>query len=240
MAAPHQRQDVFNKKGEVNELRLLMRNKEISKDPRKKREVIKKVIAYMTLGIDVSRLFSDMVMACATTDLIVKKMVYLFLSNYAESNADLAVLAINTLTTDCRDTDPMVRGLALRSLCSLRLPTILEYVIEPLKTSLKDRSPYVRKTAVMGILKVYHLDPDLVRDAELVDTCYSMLRDNDPLVVTNCLLVLRELLAEEGGAAMNAQIVQYLLNRIGQFTEWGQCTVLDIVARYQPAVDQER
>jgi vesicle coat complex subunit len=29
---------------------------------RKKRDVIKKVIAYMTLGIDVSRLFTDMIM----------------------------------------------------------------------------------------------------------------------------------------------------------------------------------
>jgi hypothetical protein len=28
----------------------------------KKRDVIKKVIAYMTLGIDVSRLFTDMIM----------------------------------------------------------------------------------------------------------------------------------------------------------------------------------
>ena len=29
---------------------------------KRKREIIKKVIAYMTLGIDVSRLFSEMVM----------------------------------------------------------------------------------------------------------------------------------------------------------------------------------
>ncbi len=31
------------------------------------------VIAYMTLGIDVSRLFPDMIMACNTKDLVVKK-----------------------------------------------------------------------------------------------------------------------------------------------------------------------
>lgn len=64
--------------------------------------------------------------------------------------------------------DPMVRGLALRSLCNLRLESILEYVAQPLQKSLNDLSPYVRKTGVMGILKVkstfdpnmfkYHLD----------------------------------------------------------------------------------
>ena len=72
------------------------------------------VIAYMTLGIDVSRLFSEMVMACNTNDLIVKKMVYQYLTTYAQSNPELSILAINTLRQDCNDTDPMVRGLALR------------------------------------------------------------------------------------------------------------------------------
>jgi vesicle coat complex subunit len=50
--------------------------------------------------------------------------------------------------------DPLVRGSALRSLCSLRLESILEYVEQPLKKSLTDLSAYVRKTGVMGILKV--------------------------------------------------------------------------------------
>ena len=50
--------------------------------------------------------------------------------------------------------DPMVRGLALRSLCNLRLITIFEYVQAPLQKCLGDPSAYVRKTAVMGVLKV--------------------------------------------------------------------------------------
>jgi AP-4 complex subunit beta-1 len=47
-----------------------------------------------------------------------------------------------------------VRGLALRSICSLRLESILEYIQLPLHKSLTDISAYVRKTGVMGILKV--------------------------------------------------------------------------------------
>jgi vesicle coat complex subunit len=50
--------------------------------------------------------------------------------------------------------DPLVRGLALRSLCSLRLESILEYVEKPLRKGLDDISAYVRKTAVLGVLKV--------------------------------------------------------------------------------------
>lgn len=52
---------VDTKKGEINELRGLLQKFPFEKDVQKQRETIKKVIAYMTLGIDVSRLFADMV-----------------------------------------------------------------------------------------------------------------------------------------------------------------------------------
>ena len=51
----------------------------------------------------------------------------------------------------------MIRGLALRSLCNLRLESVLEYIEQPIKKSLSDISAYVRKTAVMAILKVFKL-----------------------------------------------------------------------------------
>ena len=54
--------------------------------------------------------------------------------------------------------DPMVRGLALRSLCSLRLESILEYIEQPLQKSFTDLSAYVRKTGVLGVLKVLLTD----------------------------------------------------------------------------------
>mmetsp|Transcript_5148 Transcript_5148/g.11362 ORF Transcript_5148/g.11362 Transcript_5148/m.11362 type:complete len:166 (+) Transcript_5148:210-707(+) len=129
-----------SKKGEVNELRGLLRNINVERDPKRKRDVIKKVIAYMTLGIDVSRLFNEMVMAIETKDLVVKKMVYLYLCNYAQEHPDMALMCINTMHRDCNNEDPMVRGLALRSLCSLRLPSIVEYISEPLRHSLTDNN----------------------------------------------------------------------------------------------------
>lgn len=48
----------------------LLKNVLNDKDDKKKREVVKKVIAYMTLGIDVSRIFSEMCMASYTNDII--------------------------------------------------------------------------------------------------------------------------------------------------------------------------
>ncbi|GLE02423.1 hypothetical protein PINS_up011261 [Pythium insidiosum] len=227
------------KKGEVNELKNLLREVTVEKDIKRKREIIKKVIAYMTLGIDVSRLFSEMVLCVDTKDLITKKMVYLYLTNYANKNSELAIMCINTLINDCRNEDPMVRGLALRSLCSLRLDSILEYIHDPLQQSLTDTSAYVRKTGVIGILKVFSLNPDLIRESDMIDTLYNMIRDRDPQVVSNCLVALNEIMADEGGIAINQQIVMHLLSRISDFNEWGQCNILHIVARYKPTSDEE-
>ena len=81
---------------------MLLRAVSLEKDPNKKRDVIKKVIAYMTLGIDVSRLFPEMVKASHTDDLVMKKMIYLYLTNYAEQNQELAILAINTFLMDLK------------------------------------------------------------------------------------------------------------------------------------------
>ena len=43
----------------------LLKDINVERDMKRKREVIKRVIAYMTLGIDVSRLFTDMIMVCS-------------------------------------------------------------------------------------------------------------------------------------------------------------------------------
>ncbi len=83
----------------------------------------------MTLGVDVSRLFSQMMMAIETKDLVVKKMVSLYLCNYAASNPELAIMCINTLQRGCSNEDPMARGLALRSLCGLRIASAVEYMV---------------------------------------------------------------------------------------------------------------
>ena len=228
-----------SRKGEVNELRQLLRTFGTERDKQKKRDIMKKVIAYMTLGIDVSRLFTEMMLAIETRDLVIKKMVYLFLCNYAETHPDLAQMCTNTLVKDCGNEDPMVRGLALRSLCSLRLPQMIEYTSEPLRRSLQDGHAYVRKTGVMGILKMYHLNKEEFDKAAFNDILYEMLRDPDPSVVVNCIFVLNEIQAEVGGMALNRAVMLHLLNRIHEFSEFGILAVLDLIPRYIPANDEE-
>eukprot|EP00428_Durinskia_dybowskii_P013958 CAMPEP_0170223240 /NCGR_PEP_ID=MMETSP0116_2-20130129/11318_1 /TAXON_ID=400756 /ORGANISM="Durinskia baltica, Strain CSIRO CS-38" /LENGTH=834 /DNA_ID=CAMNT_0010473939 /DNA_START=28 /DNA_END=2532 /DNA_ORIENTATION=+ len=223
----------------MHELRQLLRGAAAERDQQKKRDAIKKVIAYMTLGIDVSPLFSEMVMASATTDLVQKKMVYLYLVNYAESNSELAILAINTLQKDCRDDDPMIRGLALRSLCSLSLLNMVEYLQPAVQRALEDVNGYVRKTAVIGVVKVFHLSESAVLDSSLLDLTKRLIHDSDAHVVANAIAALEEILIDEGGLQPTREIVTNLLNRLNQFSEWGQCAVLRLLAKYHVSDEGE-
>lgn len=87
------------KKGENHELR-----EELSSSYYvKKRDAVKKVIAYMTVGKDVSSLFSDVINCLQTDKLELKKLVYLYLVNYSKSNPELALMAVNTFVKDCND-----------------------------------------------------------------------------------------------------------------------------------------
>ena len=191
---------VDHKKGEVNELRLLLRAVSLERDATKKRDVIKKVIAYMTLGIDVSRLYPEMVKASRTDDMVMKKMIYLYLTNYAEQNQELAILAINTFLMDLKGSNQKIRGLALRSLCSLKFEGVSEYVQQAIDIGLTDSDPYVKKTAIIGCIKLFHMNKsNFKRNTNYLEQLYNMLTDVDALVVINAIEAINEILADRGG-----------------------------------------
>lgn len=232
---------IDNKKGEVNELKQLLKNIMDEKDNKKRREVIKKVIAYMTLGVDVSRLFTDMVRISSTTDIVQKKMIYLYLVNCVESNQEIALMAINTLSKDCRissSPDSKIRGLALRNLCSLRFQGSEEYIHTAIQDGIKDPDAYVRKTAIIGLIKLFKHSPKIVNETQ-IDILYNLIRDQDPSVSINAILALNEILKNEGGIAFNRRMIVYLLNRIEQYNEFAQAKVFELVAKYTPGSDEE-
>ncbi|XP_034552520.1 AP-4 complex subunit beta-1 [Notolabrus celidotus] len=223
----------------VRELRRALSNPNVQSDPLRYRNTILKVIRSMSQGIDVSGLFSEMVKACATVDIVQKKLVYVFLCSYAALNPELSLLVINTLRKDCQDPNPMVRSLALRNMTNLRLPSLAEYVEQPLTAGLRDRAACVKRVAVLGWAKLHNLQPDSEIDASVVNELYSLLRDPDPVVMVNCLRALEEILKEEGGVAINKPITHHLLNRLKECDVWGQCEVLRVLQRYKPQSEDE-
>ena len=64
--------------------------------------------------------------------------MYLYLINYAKSNPDLAILAVNTFVKDANDPNPLIRALAVRTMGCIRVERITEYLCEPLRRCLRD------------------------------------------------------------------------------------------------------
>ncbi len=103
-------------------------------------------------------------------------VVYLFLVSYGRSKPDqiqmvipsfLQVSNLFSLRSNCtyghpglrRSQPPLIRALAIRTMSYIPLPIVTESLTEPLRHALKDRDPYVRKTAAICVAKVYMADP---------------------------------------------------------------------------------
>ena len=145
--------------GEVSELR----NELASPDVDVMKDAVKKVIAAITVGKDMNALFPDVVNCMRTENVEVKKLVYLYLINYAKSNPDLTIMAVNSFVKDSEHPSPLIRALAIRTMGCIRVEKIVEYLTPPLKKALGDEDPYVRKTAALGVAKLYDISPATVK-----------------------------------------------------------------------------
>ncbi|XP_071434727.1 AP-4 complex subunit beta-1 isoform X3 [Pithys albifrons albifrons] len=223
----------------LRELRRALCNPHVQADPVRYRGAVLRVIRLMAQGTDVSGLFPEMVKAGAVPDVVQKKLVSLFVQAQAPRQPQLALLAVNSLRKDCAHPSPAVRGLALRTMCGLRLPGIQEYLQQPIVSGLRDKASYVRRAAVLGCAKMVKLQGDCEVDGALVNELYSLLRDQDPIVVVNCLRALEEILKKEGGVVINKPIAHHLLNRMPDLDQWGQSEVLTFLLRYKPRSEDE-
>nr|XP_022344232.1 AP-1 complex subunit beta-1-like [Crassostrea virginica]XP_022344233.1 AP-1 complex subunit beta-1-like [Crassostrea virginica] len=227
------------KKGEVFELKT-----ELQSDKKeKKKEAVKKVIASMTVGKDVSALFPDVLNCIQTDNLELKKLVYLYLMNYAKSQPDMAIMAVNTFVRDCEDSNPLIRALAVRTMGCIRVDKIIDYLCQPLRNCLKDEDPYVRKTAAVCVAKLHDINAQLVEDQGFLDQLRDLLSDSNPMVVANAVAAISEILETSPTAQqvleMNSSTINKLLTALNECTEWGQVFILDAISNYTPKDDKE-
>ena len=219
------------RKGETFELRAGL----VSQYAYERKEAIQKTIMSMTLGKDVSALFPDVLKNMSTAALDQKKLVYLYLMNYAKSHPDLCILAVNTFVQDSEDPNPLVRALAIRTMGCIRVEKMVDYMEEPLRKTLRDESPYVRKTAAICVAKLFDLNPSLCLEEGFLETLQEMMGDPNPMVVANVVTALSEI--NEAAPQVKAlQITSNTLNKmlmaLNECTEWGRVTILTTLADY--------
>lgn len=226
-----------NKRSEISEWKALLNNEKEAT----RKEAVKKVIAAMTVGKDVSSLFSDVIKCVQTNNIEMKKLVYLYIMNYAKTKPELAILAVNTFEKDSTHPNPLIRGLAVRTMGCIRVDRIVEYLAEPLRRSVKDKDPYVRKTAAVAIAKLFDLNKQMAIDQGFVECLEDLLTDDNPMVVANAVKSLSEIAenCEEVELTFNPTTVKSLLAALNDCTEWGQVFILDAMSTYDPSDERE-
>ena len=66
-----------------------------------------------------------------------KKLVYLYLMNYAKIQPRTTLLVVNAFVMDCDHPNPLVRALAIRTMGCIRVEEITQYMCDPLRKCLR-------------------------------------------------------------------------------------------------------
>ena len=156
--------------------------------------------------------------------------------NYAKSHPDLCILAVNTFVQDSEDPNPLVRALAIRTMGCIRVDKMVDYMEEPLRKTLRDESPYVRKTAAICVAKLFDLNPSLCLQNGFLETLQEMIGDPNPMVVANsvsALVEINESAPETKALRVTPTTLKKMLMALNECTEWGRVTILTTLADYK-------
>jgi vesicle coat complex subunit len=164
---------------------LALRERLHSNEPDVRAKAAKRVVRAVRDGENVSSLYPSMLRCIATDDLALKRLVYHYLLIYSTQQPEQAIMTVNTLIKDSTDPNPIVRALAVRTMCRLKLDTVAEHMLIPLKKSIADKDPYVRKTAAIAVSKLYDVIPESVENSGLLPLLVECLRDENPMVISN-------------------------------------------------------
>lgn len=156
--------------------------------------------------------------------------------NYAKSHPDLCILAVNTFVQDSEDPNPLVRALAIRTMGCIRVDKMVDYMEEPLRKTLRDESPYVRKTAVLCVAKLFDLNPAMCIENGFLETLQELVGDPNPMVVANsvsALVEIEEAAPETKAFRITPQTLKKLMLALNECTEWGRITILSSLADFK-------
>ncbi|GFY82172.1 protein affected trafficking 2 [Actinidia rufa] len=200
-----------------------------SKFDSEKCEALKRLLALIAQGFDVSNFFPQVVKNVASQSLEVKKLVYLYLLHYAEKRPNEALLSINSFQKDLGDPNPLVRALALRAMAGIRLHVISPIVLVAVGKCARDPSVYVRKCAANALPKLYdlHLEENTTTIEEIVGI---LLNDNSPGVVGAAAAAFASVCPNN--LSLIERNYRRLCETLPDVEDWGQIVLIGVLLRY--------
>ena len=195
---------------------------------------MKWLLASISKGRDVSDFYPHVVKLVGAISLEVRKMVYMYLVQYADhddTTRELSLLSINAFQRGLSDHEQLIRALALRVLSSIRINDILQIQILGVQKCASDSSPYVRKCAANALSKLVPRCDEMQRELMLQLMKEEFLdKDSSTMVLTSTLVAFCELCPDR--LELLHSSYRKICHMLTDMDEWGQVVIIDLLARY--------
>lgn len=191
-----------------------------------------------------------------TTNIKIKRLVFIYLLRLNHLQPDTALLSINAIQKSLSDKDCISRALSIRCLSGIKIPAILPILLLSIKKTITDFSPLVRSSSAIAIVKCYELDKlynssinnnnnnntngstntisDLKDENSTISTLYrylnTLLSDNDPKVLSSALITYKSLF--NGNFDLIHNKLNHLISKLPQLEDFSQVISIDLLTDY--------
>ena len=171
----------------------------------------------------------------STKNIEVKKLVYAYLLHYTNlyhNCKELALLSINSFQNDLSDENPLIRALAVRTMCSIDVESILPIQVAALARCCQDSSSYVRKVAALALPRLV-VTEDLDLMEELEGLVMVLMKDASPMVVGSACVAFPKVVATDlrSRELIHPLFVKYC-NTLSVLDEWGKVAMLQVLQKH--------
>lgn len=157
-----------------------------------KLDALSRILAMASVGTDISKFFPGVLKQLFVSDPQVKRLCHLCLKLFADKHPDIVLLCVNAIQRDGADIEPLVRGLSIRTACSIRSKEVSAGALSALHKSSTDSAVYVRKCAAMSVL-LYCAGISRFEDSdrdEVIGILDRLLGDSEPTVISATLMAM--------------------------------------------------
>lgn len=190
---------------------------------------VRSVLALVGQGQDTLEFFPEMVKNVNCSDWRTRLMVYHYLVLYCEYEPDLTLMAVNSIQKSFTHNNPLLRAAALKTIASLKIPSISMIVCTSISELLADVSYIVRIACCHAIASCYETNPT-VHNILLEKLAILMADKKDARVVGWAHATLLQTFSHR------LDLVHETFSNVSislpQFEEWSIVPVLQLLIRY--------
>ena len=193
---------------------------------------------------DALRYFGDVVKNITCGNTMVKNLILIYLTKYAELEPDTALLSINTIQKSLNDKNPITRYTSIRAMAGIKISSISPITLLCIKRTVSDLHPDVRSATAIAIGKLYGLeDISSSTKKQLFEFLSKLLSDSNPIVVGSALktfyLIKDSVLTSSVTQSLEKKkwnllhaLFRRLCRLLPTLEEWSQSFLIDILIEY--------